>query len=140
MDSAISSRKTTLHTMLGRNASAQVRVPDYQRGYSWERKHFSTFFEDICGFSESQDRRPTDVYFLGPLVVMRGHATDDYFYLVDGQHRLHLPDRASLMRGLESCRGESEKLLSAALGLLRRFTASTSCPRDPTITAFITSH
>ncbi len=88
MDPDIAARKTTLHKMLGRDASSQVRVPDYQRGYSWESKHFTAFFEDITDFSETRKRGQTDVYFLGPIVIMQGHPTDEYFYLVDGQQRL----------------------------------------------------
>lgn len=86
MDAAVSARKMTLHQLFGRGAGTQVRVPDYQRGYSWEKQHFEAFLLDLVKFSES--RKEAEVYFLGPIVMMRGHTADEHIFLVDGQQRV----------------------------------------------------
>ncbi len=60
-----------------------VRVPPFQRGYSWEKTHVSTFCEDIFDFNHSW--KAGEQYFLGPIVIME---EADKIVLLDGQQRL----------------------------------------------------
>lgn len=43
------------------SSSLQIRIPPYQRAYSWEEKHCSQFFEDIL---EQKGKK----YYLGQLL------------------------------------------------------------------------
>ncbi len=55
-----------------------LKVPIYQRSYTWEKSHVEDLFSDI---KASYD----DEYFIGTLVVCR---KGDYLELIDGQQRL----------------------------------------------------
>jgi hypothetical protein len=71
-------------------ASRLFRIPQYQRSYSWERKHRDDMFEDIRGLKTQPDRR----HFMATVVgLSRGRVTiitDEYSVIevVDGQQRL----------------------------------------------------
>src|SRR5277367_1804499 len=71
-------------------ANRLFRIPQYQRSYSWERKHRHDMFEDIKALREQPDRR----HFMATVVGMsRGRrtiVTDEYSVIevVDGQQRL----------------------------------------------------
>ena len=71
-------------------ANRLFRIPQYQRSYSWERKHRHDMFEDIKALKEEPDRR----HFLATVVgLSRGRrtiVTDEYSVIevVDGQQRL----------------------------------------------------
>jgi hypothetical protein len=71
-------------------ANRLFRIPQYQRSYSWERKHRHDMFEDIKALREEPDRR----HFLATVVgLSRGRrtiVTDEYSVIevVDGQQRL----------------------------------------------------
>ena len=73
----IRSKKVTLYNLLGKYSNSQIRVPDYQRGYSWESKQIEDFFTDLTTFAKVEfQKRPNDSYFMGPIVLMRGNPTD----------------------------------------------------------------
>jgi hypothetical protein len=60
-----------------------VKVPPFQRGYSWEKTHVSTFCDDIFDFNLL--RVAGEQYFLGPIVIIE---EQDKIVLLDGQQRL----------------------------------------------------
>lgn len=85
----IDARKVTFTDLFNKNQTSQVRVPDYQRGYSWEKQQIRDFLTDLIEFSDKELlRRPNSYYFLGPIVLMKGEHSDSYYYAVDGQQRL----------------------------------------------------
>src|SRR5208282_433228 len=61
--------------------------PEFQRGYSWEKKHVEAFWTDITTFQrESEVKGGPDKYFLGPIVILSD--SKDIIKLLDGQQRL----------------------------------------------------
>ncbi len=85
----------TLHRIFNKNI---FRIPDYQRGYSWEKKQLEELWQDILNIDTSKDR----VHYTGLITVKRvedaiavwredtpilkrGYTP---FYVVDGQQRL----------------------------------------------------
>lgn len=55
-----------------------IRIPEYQRAYSWEKKHCSQFLEDLL---EQKGKK----YYLGQLLFERD---DNTLFIIDGQQRL----------------------------------------------------
>ncbi len=85
----IKANEVTIYDLLGTHENSQIRIPDYQRGYSWENKEVQEFFTDVSYFSDIEIlKRPDSPYFLGPIVLMRGDYSDVYYYAVDGQQRI----------------------------------------------------
>ncbi len=88
MSSTFSSRTYNFNTILGRSSfpdytTKQVVVPQFQRGYSWEKSHVATFWEDVWEFHTRGKAKET--YFLGPVVIL---PSDDAISVLDGQQRL----------------------------------------------------
>jgi uncharacterized protein DUF262/uncharacterized protein DUF1524 len=79
-ENAFNSRSKTMGELLSSNQSTRIVVPTFQRGYSWEKKHVTSFWKDING--------PEKKYFLGPIVTLSKPETDDAIELLDGQQRL----------------------------------------------------
>lgn len=69
------------------NESRQIEVPEFQRGYSWEKEHVSDFWSDINEFHQekTQSSSTSKKYFVGPIVVL---PANDSLLLLDGQQRL----------------------------------------------------
>ncbi|MGB8524197.1 MAG: DUF262 domain-containing protein, partial [Candidatus Acidiferrales bacterium] len=69
------------------STSPPIRVPDYQRDYSWEDEQVSEFWEDLVAFGGAPP--PTGLtgkeYFLGAAVLVNNGT---YHLLLDGQQRL----------------------------------------------------
>ncbi|QCS41305.1 DUF262 domain-containing protein [Natrinema versiforme] len=64
--------------------SKQIRVPDYQREYSWGKDQWSELWDDV--YALTQDRNN---HFLGSVVVIEGQGDDiKHLELVDGQQRI----------------------------------------------------
>lgn len=62
------------------------RIPDYQRGYTWEEEQRIDLLKDI-EFGLSGDYN----HYAGTLVAAKGQSEDnDIFEIVDGQQRPHL--------------------------------------------------
>lgn len=59
-------------------ASESIRIPAYQRAYSWENKQCSQFLEDLL---EQKSKR----YYLGQFLFEKDGET---LYIIDGQQRL----------------------------------------------------
>lgn len=71
-------------------ANRLFRIPQYQRSYSWERKHREDMFEDIRALREKPDRRHFMATVVGLSRGRRTIVTDEYSVIevVDGQQRL----------------------------------------------------
>lgn len=65
-----------------------MRIPNFQRDYSWEKKYYSTFFNDILkGLCINNNKINNSDYFIGTM-VFAGGLTDEYLDVIDGQQRL----------------------------------------------------
>ena len=79
-------RKTSIGGLLGEYERRQIKLPEFQRSYSWEKTQVATFWRDLKSFRERFDKSPVDAsYFLGPVVVIESK-TD--ITVLDGQQRL----------------------------------------------------
>ncbi len=79
-------RKTSIGGLLGEYERRQIKLPEFQRSYSWEKAQVAKFWEDLKAFRERYDKSPVDAsYFLGPIVVIESK-TD--ITILDGQQRL----------------------------------------------------
>lgn len=58
-------------------------IPDYQRSYSWERKHRSDLLDDLTELLEHET-----THFTGTLVAARPNQPEEGYQVVDGQQRL----------------------------------------------------
>ena len=91
MQASFSSQTYNISALLGRNSfpsytAKRVVVPPFQRGYSWELSHVSTFWEDVSSFHKQLSQKGgQDTYFLGPIVIL---PSSDCVNLLDGQQRL----------------------------------------------------
>lgn len=64
--------------------SQQIRVPDYQREYSWGREQWSELWDDVYALTRERDN-----HFLGSIVVIENSQDSlKTLELVDGQQRL----------------------------------------------------
>lgn len=76
-----------LQNLLGHASEWQILIPQFQRGYSWEKSHYSTFWDDLQHFLTTAPWQQGENYFLGPVVYIRGN-DGTYIELLDGQQRL----------------------------------------------------
>jgi uncharacterized protein with ParB-like and HNH nuclease domain len=87
MQGSFTSQTYNIGALLGRtsfpNYTAKcVVVPPFQRSYSWEPTHVSTFLDDIFAFYGQLKRAEAqETYFLGPIVILPG---PDQVTLLDG--------------------------------------------------------
>lgn len=59
-----------------------IKVPTFQRGYSWEQSQVTAFMDDLLRFHAAASGRD---YFLGPIVIL---PEGDSISLLDGQQRI----------------------------------------------------
>lgn len=65
-----------------------MKIPNFQRDYSWEKKYYGTFLNDILkGLSINNEKIYNSDYFIGTM-VFSGKLTDEYIDVIDGQQRL----------------------------------------------------
>lgn len=77
--------KRTLGAILS-NTSPPIRVPDYQRDYSWDKQQIEEFWNDLIEFSgPSLAALVGKEYFLGAAVLVNNGT---FHLLLDGQQRL----------------------------------------------------
>lgn len=78
--------KRTLGQILS-STSPPIRVPDYQRDFSWKEEQVSDFWSDLIAFggSDPQAKLAGKEYFLGAAVLVNNGT---YHLLLDGQQRL----------------------------------------------------
>jgi Protein of unknown function DUF262/Protein of unknown function (DUF1524) len=86
MSKAFDTEKFTIGSLLGRYERRRVVLPEFQRSYSWEKAHVTTFLDDLFLFEKEFAGSPsTASYFLGSIVLIE---RDDSVLLLDGQQRL----------------------------------------------------
>jgi len=82
--------KKTLKSLF---SEALFRIPDYQRGYAWEKKQLNDFIQDIDALAVDEVRN----HYTGTIVVFCGGEAEEKVYginrlkvmdVVDGQQRL----------------------------------------------------
>ena len=61
-----------------------LRIPDFQRPYSWTPQHARQLVTDIAA---AQKRRPDQPYIMGTMILLR-RPQEEHFEVVDGQQRL----------------------------------------------------
>ncbi len=87
MYETFNSQSKNIGELLGGNERARIVVPQFQRGYSWEKKHVEAFWTDVVNFQkESKVKDGPDKYFLGPIVLRQ--ESKELIDLLDGQQRL----------------------------------------------------
>jgi hypothetical protein len=87
MFDAFNAQPKNVAELLSDTLPAKIVVPQFQRGYSWEKKHVDDFWKDIINFrDESTKQGGPEKYFFGPIVVMP--VDKKTIYLLDGQQRL----------------------------------------------------
>ena len=68
----------------------KFNIPNYQRGYRWERKHVEALLDDFYGFSETT--QSGKFYCIQPLAVVcnknLGTEQEPVYDVIDGQQRL----------------------------------------------------
>ncbi|WP_460690696.1 DUF262 domain-containing protein [Nesterenkonia suensis] len=69
--------------LLGANAP-DLRIPDFQRPYSWSPRIAAQLFTDIA---EALDSRPAYSYIMGTVILLR-RPHESHFEVVDGQQRI----------------------------------------------------
>ena len=76
------SRTNTLEQVIFKASTNQIKIPKYQRPYSWETQQIDEFWDDLV------QENPT--FFIGPIIINIEHKDqeDGYVEVVDGQQRL----------------------------------------------------
>jgi hypothetical protein len=86
---AYSAQSRTIGDLLSDSLKGSVVVPQFQRGYSWGKKHVEAFWNDVVVFQkENASKGGRDAHFLGPIVVMQSESDKEVTYILDGQQRL----------------------------------------------------
>ncbi len=79
----------TIKDLLG--TDRQFSIPRFQREYSWEKKNYSEFFDDIISSFSFQDGKLCNVqYFVGTMLFIGDYTdgTSTPIQVVDGQQRI----------------------------------------------------
>ena len=79
----------TSRDLLG--SKRQFFIPRFQREYSWEKKNYQEFFEDMMGNLEIENGKiSASQYFLGTMLFIGNftEGTEQVIHVVDGQQRL----------------------------------------------------
>jgi len=79
----------TIRDLLG--SKRQFLIPRFQREYSWDKKNYQEFFEDMMGnLAISNGKISASQYFLGTMLFIGNftEGTDQEIQVVDGQQRL----------------------------------------------------
>lgn len=61
-----------------------IRIPDYQRPYSWTKKHVLDLLNDVKKLTENENSS----WFFGPIFTVKQSLSDDFTELLDGQQRI----------------------------------------------------
>lgn len=86
MEGPFDSHSLNFGGLLGQFEPRLVIVPQFQRGYSWEKTHVATFWADLLDFhTKHTSASPSERYFLGPIVIL---PEGNQITLLDGQQRL----------------------------------------------------
>lgn len=63
------------------------KIPPYQRGYSWTKKHVIDFIGDLFDQDDNKQHE-LDPYFLGIITVIKDEKNDEISEIIDGQQRI----------------------------------------------------
>jgi hypothetical protein len=86
MNGSFDSHPRNFGELLGQYEKRPLNVPQFQRGYSWEKSHVATCWDDLKTFRETKPgSSAAGKYFLGPIVII---PEPDEQILLDGQQRL----------------------------------------------------
>lgn len=83
-------RESTLGSILNIK-NKQYEIPRFQREYSWEKKHYKEFLEDmIANINVKENELEATQYFMGTMLFVgdKDRPTKEPVYVVDGQQRL----------------------------------------------------
>ena len=83
-------RESTIGSILNIK-NKQYEIPRFQREYSWEKKHYKEFLEDmISNINVKEDELEATQYFMGTMLFVgdKDRPTKEPVYVVDGQQRL----------------------------------------------------
>ena len=61
-----------------------IRIPDYQRPYSWTKKHVLDLLNDVKKLTENENSS----WFFGPIFTVKQSLSDEFTELLDGQQRI----------------------------------------------------
>lgn len=79
-------RKTSIGGLLGLYERRAIKLPEFQRPYSWEKPQLAAFWADLRSFQERYSQNPVSAsYFLGPVVLIE---SKEEITILDGQQRL----------------------------------------------------
>jgi hypothetical protein len=79
-------RKTSVGGLLSEYERRQIKLPEFQRPYSWDKSQVATFWGDLTAFRKAYDKSPVDAsYFLGAIVIIESKTE---ITILDGQQRL----------------------------------------------------
>lgn len=79
-------RKASVGELLNEYQRLPLKLPEFQRPYSWEKTQVATFWGDIVTFRDRYIKNPVSAeYFLGPVVLM---TSESDITVLDGQQRL----------------------------------------------------
>lgn len=80
-------KKQTVGELLSTAAPKHLRVPDWQREYSWSKKEVGSFWSDLDRFSKRYpgENLSDNTYFIGSVVLIK---TKTSFDILDGQQRI----------------------------------------------------
>jgi hypothetical protein len=82
---AFHSHSVTIGQLLD-SGQNRIVVPEFQRGYSWEKRHVGAFWEDIEAFqTDAPLKGKRSKHFLGPIVIIE---ENERTLLLDGQQRI----------------------------------------------------
>lgn len=89
------------HTLESILRGSEFSIPEYQRYYSWDRKHIEELWEDLIGLTK---RKGEHTHYMGTVICKLDGK--DRYELVDGQQRL-----ATLLIMINSMEVETPKYL-----------------------------
>ncbi|MGV3753892.1 MAG: DUF262 domain-containing protein [Verrucomicrobiota bacterium] len=79
-------RKASVGELLNEYQRLPLKLPEFQRPFSWEKAQVATFWGDLIAFRDRFEKHSLDAqYFLGPVVLMQ---TKTEITVLDGQQRL----------------------------------------------------
>src|SRR5688572_2881941 len=79
-------RKASVGVLLNEYQRIPLKLPEFQRPYSWEKTQVATFWGDLSSFRERFEKSPVPAeYFLGPVVFIESKTE---ITVLDGQQRL----------------------------------------------------
>ena len=62
-----------------------IKIPKYQRGYSWTRDQFKVLWEDICSLLDNTEK----THFMGGVIsIKNSNLSDVELEIIDGQQRI----------------------------------------------------